>query len=109
MDEETKQIPSKKLIVGGSFGIHSIQFTITGFSQGGAMASFCGLQYEKPLAGIVSCSGYVLQTLFNKKLVPTPIHEANKETPFLAFHGRNDPMVSIERFELSIAGSDLVC
>jgi len=78
LDEETSIVPSERVILGG-------------FSQGGAMAALCGLRYPKRLAGIVSCSGYVLQTLLTEGFG----EGVNHNTPFIAFHGHMDTMVAI--------------
>lgn len=67
LDDESQKIDSRKIILGG-------------FSQGGAMSTFSGFQYDKPLGGIISCSGYVLNAL-------TTVSDANRNTPFLSFHG----------------------
>jgi len=79
LDHEASIISSSNIVIGG-------------FSQGGAMASYCGLQYPKPLAGITSCSGYLLDT-FLKKEFSSGISKQNEKTPFLIFHGQSDPMV----------------
>jgi phospholipase/carboxylesterase len=40
-------------------GFRSDQIFLAGFSQGGAMALFTGLQLNKPLAGVVALSAYL--------------------------------------------------
>lgn len=42
-EEEEKGIPSNRIVLGG-------------FSQGGALAVYSALRYEKPLAGVVALS-----------------------------------------------------
>lgn len=78
LDEECKIVGASNVILGG-------------FSQGGAMALYTGLRYRERLAGIISCSGYLLQT----GTYPDEIGDANKTTPILAYHGTHDPMVPL--------------
>ena len=40
-------------------GIQSNRIILAGFSQGGAMALYAGLRYEKPLAGLLALSAYL--------------------------------------------------
>jgi predicted esterase len=47
LEEESELVDSKKIVVGG-------------FSQGGAMNMLVGYTFEKPLAGVASCSAYLL-------------------------------------------------
>lgn len=42
-----------------SLGIASDRIILAGFSQGGAIALYCGLNYAKPLAGIMALSTYL--------------------------------------------------
>jgi len=79
LESESKLVPSNKILLGG-------------FSQGGAMAIYTGLHYSKPLAGIISSSGYVLLT----DSYPSHINPANNKTPVLALHGQDDPMVPVD-------------
>lgn len=80
LDEEVKRIGSEKVIIGG-------------FSQGGAMAMYTGLGYSKPLAGIISCSAYVLGPLHEE---PQRITQENRKTPLLVCHGKMDSMVPFQ-------------
>jgi predicted esterase len=67
-----------------------------GFSQGAAMSLYAGLGYNKgSLAGIVSCSGYLL---LNGQY-PDRVASENKNTPVLAYHGKADPVVVASRAE----------
>jgi predicted esterase len=99
LDQEVKQIPSTNIVVGG-------------FSQGGAMAIFTGygthvMKWRKPhdgsscrlrrpqrLAGIVSCSGYVLNTVFDPQL--SGIQRSNMGIPILVYHGESDGVVCVQ-------------
>uniref|UniRef100_A0A7S4V1C7 Phospholipase/carboxylesterase/thioesterase domain-containing protein n=1 Tax=Alexandrium monilatum TaxID=311494 RepID=A0A7S4V1C7_9DINO len=62
---------------------------LAGFSQGGAMALFVGLQLPQRLAGVLSLSAYL----------PTPgtvsISQEALATPVLQCHGEADSMVAI--------------
>jgi predicted esterase len=84
LDVESSKIGADKIILGG-------------FSQGGAMSIQTGLQYKKKLAGIMSCSGYLLMS----HAYPQQVSEANKNTPVFAYHGKDDPMVSVRFARLS--------
>ncbi len=67
-------------------GFSSQQIFLAGFSQGGAMALFTGLQMDKPLAGIIALSGYLpLAAACNISL--------DKDTPIFAAGGQYDPVV----------------
>jgi len=76
LDKETKEIGSENIVIGG-------------FSQGGAMAIYTGLSYGRKLAGIISCSGYLLQP----GKYPQILSKENKDTHLLTYHGEEDPMV----------------
>ena len=70
-------------------GIPSERIVLAGFSQGGAMALFCGTRYPERLAGIVGLSCYqVLATQFDAERLP-----ANQNTPIFLGHGMQDPVV----------------
>jgi len=62
---------------------------LAGFSQGGAMALFVGLQLSQQLAGIVSLSAYLPKPA---DVIVTPEALA---TPVLQCHGEADSMVQI--------------
>merc|ERR1719350_703211 len=64
---------------------------IGGFSQGAAMAVYCGYHCEHTLGGVIALSGYVLQTAN----YPTNIHAANQNTPCFACHGEMDSVVPL--------------
>lgn len=69
-------------------GFSSEKIFIAGFSQGGAVALFAGLNYEKKLAGIISLSSYL------------PINSdckiRYKDTPIFMANGKFDTVVSPE-------------
>lgn len=67
-------------------GIDSSRIVLAGFSQGGAMALFAGLQYSKPLAGILALSAYLpLSSACN------PVQD--KQLPVFIACGAYDTMV----------------
>ena len=67
-------------------GFASEQIFLAGFSQGGAMALFTGLQLTIPIAGIIALSAY-LPLASECKIAIDP------KTPIFAACGRHDPMV----------------
>jgi phospholipase/carboxylesterase len=70
-------------------GIPSERIVLAGFSQGGAMALFCGTRYPERLAGIIGLSCYqVLATRFDAERLP-----ANQDTRIFLGHGMQDPVV----------------
>lgn len=67
-------------------GFISQQIFLAGFSQGGAMALFTGLQMTNPIAGVIALSSYLpLATLCKICL--------DKQTPIFAAGGLYDPVV----------------
>jgi len=50
------------------------------------MALLCGMEYTKPLGGMLIYSGYYMDFI-------KPTSE-NNETPIFIYHGMADPMVS---------------
>jgi predicted esterase len=84
-----------------SAGIPPSRIAIAGFSQGGAVALFTGLQYSHPLAGVLCLSGY-LAGEESFKLAPEAVN-----TPVGHFHGTDDPTVRAAQAVSS--GKDLFC
>lgn len=74
-----------------SNGTPSDSIVLAGFSQGGAMALYTGLRYEKPLAGMIALSTYLPLT----QKISTAASNANKQTPILMAHGRFDPVLPV--------------
>ncbi len=75
-----------------ALGIPYNRMMLSGFSQGGALSLFCGLQLpiEEKLAGILVMSGYCPG--YSKfKLTP-----GLEDVPFLHCHGTADPVVRYE-------------
>jgi len=74
-------------------GIAAGRIVVAGFSQGCAMALMTGLRHTERLAGIVGLSGYlpIAATTAAER------HAANHETPVFLAHGRQDPVVPLDR------------
>jgi len=60
-----------------------------GFSQGGAMSIHAGLSYASTLAGVISCSGYVLL----QGQYPSAMSSAGSKVQVFAYHGTQDQTV----------------
>ena len=74
-------------------GIPAGKIVVAGFSQGCAMAYMTGLRFGHKLAGLAGLSGYL--PLADK--IAAERHSANQPTSIFMAHGRQDPMVSVER------------
>lgn len=74
-------------------GIDSKRIIVAGFSQGGAIALYAGTRSERPLAGIMALSTYLVlaDKLAGEKTA------ANQEVPVLMVHGLHDQVVLIDR------------
>lgn len=73
-------------------GIAARRIVLAGFSQGGAVALHVGLRHGARLAGIICLSGYLpLRERLVADLAP-----ANRSTPVLMCHGREDVVVLSE-------------
>uniref|UniRef100_A0A914W765 palmitoyl-protein hydrolase n=1 Tax=Plectus sambesii TaxID=2011161 RepID=A0A914W765_9BILA len=78
MDAEVKNgIPSDRIMIGG-------------FSMGGALALYSAFTYDKPLAGVIALSSFLVQ---RNKLPGN--HTANKEVPVFQAHGDADPLCDL--------------
>jgi phospholipase/carboxylesterase len=74
-------------------GIPARRIVLMGFSQGCAMTLMTGLRHGERLAGLAGLSGYL-------PLAATTALErttANADVPIFLAHGRDDPMIPIER------------
>jgi phospholipase/carboxylesterase len=70
-------------------GISARRIVLAGFSQGGAAALHVGLRHVAPLGGIIALSAYLpLRSRLAAELAP-----ANRGTPILMCHGREDVVV----------------
>ena len=74
-------------------GMPSERIVLMGFSQGCAMTLLTGLRHRERLAGLVGLSGYL--PLAGRTAAERS--EANALTPIFMAHGRDDPMVGIDR------------
>lgn len=74
-------------------GMPASRIVLMGFSQGCAMTLLTGLRHAERLAGLVGLSGYL----------PLAAHTAaersaaNADVPIFLAHGRDDPMIPLER------------
>lgn len=72
-------------------GIPAARIVLAGFSQGGAVVLYTGLQYRERLAGVMALSTYLpLTEGFEFKL-----HPANASVPIFYGHGTQDPVVPL--------------
>ncbi|HKK15705.1 MAG TPA: alpha/beta hydrolase-fold protein [Gammaproteobacteria bacterium] len=74
-----------------SRGIPAEKILLAGFSQGGAVALYCGLRHPQKLAGILALSAYLPlpDTLADEA------NPANRETPVMMCHGIYDPVIPV--------------
>lgn len=72
-------------------GIAYENIILAGFSQGGAMALYCGLRYSQRLGGIISLSAYLPLAA----ALPNEANSTNQSTPIFMAHGVTDPMVPL--------------
>jgi phospholipase/carboxylesterase len=78
-------------------GIPAARIVLAGFSQGGAVALYTGLQYRERLAGIMALSTYLpLVDGFEFELNP-----ANASVSIFYAHGTQDPVVPLQLAELT--------
>lgn len=71
-------------------GIKSERIIVAGFSQGGAMALYTGLQSKHPLGGIIGLSCYLLDPKNSNA------NDVNQDTPILIAHGTYDSVVDYQ-------------
>lgn len=71
----------------GAKGIPPSKIVLAGFSQGGAMALFTGLNLDERVAGILCMSGYLVNPA---RVAPTA---SSRGTPVYMLHGEDDPLV----------------
>ena len=74
-------------------GIPSGNIVLAGFSQGGAVAAFTALRFEKPLAGAICLSTYLVLG----ETLDAEIASANRGLAVFQAHGTMDPMVQVQR------------
>lgn len=76
-------------------GTPASRIVVAGFSQGGAVVLYTGLQYREKLAGILALSTY-LPLVEGFDFQPSP---ANAATPIFYAHGTQDPVVPLQLAE----------
>ena len=74
-------------------GVPARRIVIAGFSQGGAIALQTGLRHPAQLAGLMVLSSYLPLAAS----VMTEATAMSKQVPIFMAHGRNDPMISLDR------------
>lgn len=80
-------------------GIPAEKIILAGFSQGGAMALYCGLRYVHKLGGILALSTYLpLATQLVQEA-----NMANQTIPIFMAHGRFDEIIYLNWAEQSLA------
>ncbi len=103
VDEEDLEISRRQLEAWirheEASGIPSGRIAVAGFSQGGALALYGGLQFERRLAGIVALSCYhPLPHLIGERS-----SKANAGIPVFMAHGTYDPIVPLPLAEATVA------
>jgi len=78
-------------------GIPANKIVLAGFSQGGVLSLFTGLRYPQTLAGIMALSCY----LPTADKLPSQLSDANKSTPILQQHGRQDDVVQLSAGQMA--------
>jgi phospholipase/carboxylesterase len=76
-------------------GVPSRNIVLAGFSQGGAMAVFTALRFEKPLAGVLALSTYLILP----ETLDAEMSSANRGLAVFQAHGTMDPLVLFRRGE----------
>ncbi len=74
-------------------GVPAARIVLMGFSQGCAMTLLTGLRHTERLAGLVGLSGYL--PLADRSAAERSA--ANADVPIFLAHGRDDPMIAIDR------------
>ena len=93
LSEMTKQMHERLDYLERAMQLDSSRIVIGGFGQGGALAIAAGLTYHKPLAGIVSHSGWVAQPLTDLERLAKV--SPNGVTPIMLIHGDDDECVTL--------------
>jgi len=88
--EESRAVIGALIDAEVAAGIPLDRIVVGGFSQGGAMSLYAGLQYPGTLAGVLVMSGYLAAA---EKFELAPLAAA---TPVAHFHGTDDPTVKIQ-------------
>ena len=78
-------------------GITADKIILAGFRQGGVLSLFTGLRFPHTLAGIMALSCY----LPTADKLPELLSDANKATPVLQQHGRQDDVVPLSAGQMA--------
>lgn len=70
-------------------GVPANRIVLAGYSQGGAMALYTGVRFQKTLAGILALSCYLPLSSLHKQ----SMHSANINTPIFMAHGTHDDVL----------------
>jgi phospholipase/carboxylesterase len=75
-----------------ALGIAAERIIVAGFSQGGAIALYTGLRYDRALGGIMALSTYLpMQHRLQQEATA-----ANRDTPIFMAHGLHDDVVALQ-------------
>jgi len=74
-------------------GVPASRIVLMGFSQGCAMTLMTGLRHAERLAGLVGLSGYLPRAA----TTAAECAPANAGLPIFLAHGRDDPMIALDR------------
>jgi phospholipase/carboxylesterase len=74
-------------------GVPAARIVLMGFSQGCAMTLLTGLRHGERLAGLVGLSGYLPLAA----ATAAECSRANADVPIFLAHGRDDPMIGMDR------------
>ncbi len=72
-------------------GVKAENILLAGFSQGGALALYCGLTCRYRLAGVLALSTFFI----SPEQVGEPLSAVNKHTSILMMHGLHDDVVAL--------------
>lgn len=72
-------------------GVPAARTVLAGFSQGGAVVLYTGLQYRERLAGVMALSTYLPM----EEGLDFTVHPANQATPIFYGHGTQDLIVPV--------------
>lgn len=91
--KQTQQLIDQLIKKELALGIANKKIVLAGFSQGGAMALQCGLNFPQNLAGILVLSSFLMLT--------DKLEKINKSSPIFMAHGEYDDVVPIKWGEFS--------
>ncbi len=77
-------------------GIAYENIALVGFSQGGALALYSALRFNRPLAGVMGLSTYLPMIPSLRDAIQAPT-----QLPIFLAHGTNDPIVPIEAGQMT--------